>query len=211
MVASDDLLDEHHRTNATHTRKRRRASFSGEVYCERTKKVRFSANHELREIPCEDDPDRSWFRNEELLHFRSRGKVLAMEISTTHQVEGHCLSYKNVIEGAYRQAVLSSARFEPDTGLLVWIQHGHSRRGLERWSVPSIGWYRHDRRNALIRSIIFMQRNNIYEKDMVLRQLSEHYSAPGARFALAIAAADAHAAGVTEFYDAEMVCLPNAR
>jgi hypothetical protein len=214
MAASSALqvADSH----ATLMQKRRRTTGGGiegcdDEYRERRKKVRFSTNNELREVPYEDDPGRSWFRNEELLHFRSRGKVLAMEISTTHQADGHCLSYKNVIEGTYRQAVASSARFEPDTGLLVWVQHGHSRRGLERWSVPSIGWYRHDRRHCLIRSIIFVQRNNVYDKDMVLRQLSEHYSAPGARFALAIAAADAHAVAATEFQDAETECLPNVR
>lgn len=124
-------------------------------------------------------------------------------------MEGDCLSYKSVIEDAYCQALASSGRFEPGMGLLLWIQHGHSRRGLERWSVPSIGWSRHDRRNALVQDVIFVQKNQVYDKDLVLRQLSEHYSAPGARFALAIAAADAHAVAATEFHGAEMECLPN--
>ncbi|KAI2493537.1 hypothetical protein MHU86_21004 [Fragilaria crotonensis] len=192
--------------NATQPQKRRRIA---RQYREGTKKVRFSAMHELREIPCEDDPDRRWFRDEELSHFRSRGKVLAMEISRNRHMEGNCLSYKNVIEGAYFHSLESSARFEPDMGLLLWIQHGHSRRGLERWSVPSIGWSRHDRRNALVQDVIFVQQNQFYDKDLVLRQLSEHYSAPGARFALAIAAADAHAVAAAEYHGAEMNISPN--
>ena len=163
-------------------------------YQKRIKKVRFADKNEVRDFQRHVDPQRLWFRNQELQDIRSRGKGLALEISTNPQMKDHYLSYKNVIEGVYKKAIQGSLTSKPDKGLIVWVQHGHSRRGLERWSVPFVGIYRQERRNALVHSLLIVQRQLLPDKEGVLRQLSEHYSSPSKLFAQTMAAADAHAA-----------------
>jgi hypothetical protein len=117
-----------------------------------------------------------------------------MEISVHQHMKDQALSYKSVMEGVYHHALGGSMPALPDKGLLVWIQHGHSRRGLERWSVPSVGWYRQDRRNDLVQSMMIVQRQQLQNKELVLQQVSEFYSAPAKRLALIMGAADAQAA-----------------
>lgn len=184
-------------TNTTTTSKRRRSSLDlHQTGRGGKKKVRFSTTNQLYEISLEEynNPDSLWFRSDELHHFRSKGKGLALEISVHQHMRDHTLSYKNVMEGVYHHALGGNVNELPHRGLLVWIQHGHSRRGLERWSVPSVGWYRQDRRNDLVHSLMIVQGQQLQNKELVLQQLSEFYSAPAKRLALIMGAADARAA-----------------
>jgi hypothetical protein len=121
-----------------------------------------------------------------------------VEIFNNQHMKDSALSYQNVLESAYRESLFLEEEGDQEVvtvnkGLWVWIQHGHSRRGLERWSVPSVGIHRQERRCALVHTVMIVQQQSMLDKGVVLRQLSERYSLPSRVMSRALGAADAHA------------------
>jgi hypothetical protein len=184
--------------------KRRRLSTSGRAV-KRIKHVRFAPANRIYEAnpahTSKSNKGLTWFTKQELDFFRSRAKALAVEISNNPHMKDHALSYRNVLESAYRECLFLEEEGDQEIvtvnkGLWVWVSHGHSRRGLERWSVPSMGIHRQERRCALVHTVMIVQQQSMLEKEAALRQLSERYSLPSRVMSRALGAADAHA--VTE-------------
>jgi len=154
-----------------------------------------------------------WQTREELGKMRSRAKALSAEIankSSAAMTKQHQhLSYHNVVERIYRQAW--DCFLQPNThptdagnntapiiddykGLYIWVQHGHSRRGLERWSVPSVGYHRQEQRALLVHELLTIQYNSPNVSAKMLRKVSKSYSGPAKLYALAMGRADEEAA-----------------
>jgi hypothetical protein len=157
--------------------------------------VRFSTV-DVYEIPREDEPHRFWYKNDELLDFKSSAKALSMEIAQNWNSEDYQSLYKRIIEAVYldsSQGPPSRKPNLPEKALLARLTDSLSWRGLERWSVPVMGWHRSHQRNELIRNILWAQSTDTLEREVVLQQLSESFSYSAKRFARAMADVDAFA------------------
>lgn len=175
--------------------KRRRVSVSPSRRRAKTiKKVRFNSDDRIQELSIDPEvKERCWIPKQEMEISRKRAKCLALEISTTNHMRNHELSYKNVFENAYKHA-LQGKQPSDSKALSVWVAQGHSRRGLERWSLPLMSCHRQERRNKLVETLMTVQKQAVEEKGQTLCRVSRHYSKPARVFARALGAADAHAA-----------------
>ena len=79
--------------------------------------------------------------------------------------------------------------------LAHWTRSGHSRRGLERWSIAYHGSKRNADRGAQIQAVLVAQASTLAEedKDDKIKAASEAHSKSARLFALAIGQADAAA------------------
>lgn len=149
-----------------------------------------------------------WRTREELEGMRSCAKALSAEIankSSTITTQHQHLSYQSVLERIYRHSLQSSktksktnfdsnSNIDDRKGLCIWVQHGHSRRGLERWSVPSIGHHRNEQRALLVNHLLSVQYAFPTASSKMLCKISKKISEPAKLFALAMGKADEIAA-----------------
>mmetsp|Transcript_31009 Transcript_31009/g.45844 ORF Transcript_31009/g.45844 Transcript_31009/m.45844 type:complete len:240 (+) Transcript_31009:140-859(+) len=149
-----------------------------------------------------------WQTREELEEMRSHAKALSAEIaykSFTISTQHQHLSYQSVLERIYRYALQSSktrsktnvdlsSNIDDQRGLYIWVQHGHSRRGLERWSVPSIGHHRNEQRALLVNHLLSVQHAFPTVSTKNLCKISKKFSEPAKLYALAMGKADEIAA-----------------
>lgn len=149
-----------------------------------------------------------WQTREELEVMRSRAKALSAEIankSSINSFQYQHLSYQSVLERIYRHASKSAktrsktnatliSNIDHEKGLYIWVQHGHSRRGLERWSVPSIGHHRNEQRALLVNHLLSVQYAFPAASTKMLCKISKKFSESAKLYALAMGRADETAA-----------------
>jgi hypothetical protein len=192
LLSSTDARPPNRRMNPKERKRRKVSSCPSSSNSNHHPQVRFSTV-DVYEIPREDEPHRFWYKNDELLDFKTSAKALSMDWNS----EDYQSLYKRIIEAVYldsSQGPPSRQPCLPGKALLIRLKDSQSWRGLERWSVPVMGWHRSHQRNELIRNILWAQSTDTLERDVVLQQLSESFSYSAKRFAIAMADVDAYAA-----------------
>lgn len=187
--------------NPLHLRKKRRVQFKEKVTFHHYPYQKYQIEHKSLN-------NNLWETREELEKMRSRAKALSAEIaskSSNIKTENQHLSYHSVLKRIYRRALTSSksglkkaydfnSHIDDQRGLYIWVQHGNSRRGLERWSVPSMGNHRNDQRALLVSRLLSIQHAFPAVSTKTLSEISKRFSEPAKVFALAMGKADEFAA-----------------
>ena len=142
--------------------------------------------------------------------------VSSQEDGGGSNTRAHAESYAAVLTQALQACSLAAASSSATTGddeeddvdikahpldpnlfayLAHWTRSGHSRRGLERWSVAYHGSKRNADRGAQIQAVLVAQASTLAEedKDDKIKAASEAHSKSARLFALAIGQADAAA------------------
>lgn len=134
--------------------------------------------------------------------------------------KAHAESYANVLAQVLEACSLAAASFSITTStpsdeendvknlplnpslfayLAHWTRSGHSRRGLERWSVAYHGSKRNEDRERQIQAVLIAQTefSSSDDKDNKIKAASESHSRAARLFALTIGHADAAAVGAS--------------
>mmetsp|Transcript_13810 Transcript_13810/g.21045 ORF Transcript_13810/g.21045 Transcript_13810/m.21045 type:complete len:251 (+) Transcript_13810:203-955(+) len=187
--------------NPLHLRKKRRVQFKEKVTFHHSPYQKYQTEHKSLS-------NNLWETREELEKMRSRAKSLSAEIASKSfniKTENQHLSYHSVLTRIYRRALSSSrsglkevddfnSHIDDQKGLYIWVQHGNSRRGLERWSVPSMGNHRNDQRALLVSRLLSVQHAFPAVSTRTLSEVSKQFSESAKVFALAMGKADEFAA-----------------
>jgi hypothetical protein len=160
-----------------------------------------------------------WYQDTDVRAFRQEAMRLAYSISIKERYESkeidvcNPMSYSNVHGKIYEAA--NSGKL-PARETMKYLENWHkvavSRRGLERWSLPTIALDRMSRIDATIKKVLSLQEtmdDNIFdaeERTRLLRCASEQMSRPSKRLAQILARADEVAANT----DNQMKILHNA-
>eukprot|EP00542_Grammatophora_oceanica_P020555 CAMPEP_0194046456 /NCGR_PEP_ID=MMETSP0009_2-20130614/21120_1 /TAXON_ID=210454 /ORGANISM="Grammatophora oceanica, Strain CCMP 410" /LENGTH=344 /DNA_ID=CAMNT_0038691751 /DNA_START=125 /DNA_END=1159 /DNA_ORIENTATION=+ len=205
------------------------------------KSVRFSPaitvcydNEDLNDNLVQSD---LWWSHDELMDMKRHAKQLAQHIAAKHaqhvQQESTTatsnnnndsstsIPYVKVVEGVYKSCIKAPSderKVQRDLhGLMVWAQHGHSRRGLERWSVKHLGAHCAYRRQMMMHRMAKCiesyntNNNNAANQnngsttsnslDEALAKICRYYTKPSQQFALAMGASDSVAARAEHNHD----------
>lgn len=191
--SQDDLEEASEKFLAS--RKRRRVSFM---------KRCVSFNDLVIVHPCPSSIENQpvsvfWETPEDLDEMKANAKALSASIANRAAVNYQHFSYKNVMERIYRHAISktslrSTPTREDRNGFYTWINLGHSRRGLERWSIPSVGKHKQIQRSLLVNHVLNVQRAFPDVSTRTLRKVSEVFSIPATLHSLAMGKADEKAA-----------------
>ena len=144
----------------------------------------------------EGEKNRVWYQKEESLCHRNLAKNVAKGIRK--QVPSSSPeSYTNVVSQVYKGCMTSRGPSEIAVAKLAhWSSVGHSRRGLEKWSVPNISKIRQQARSSTIAAVLeqqqMLQHSTLHSDDRaeILRLLSLQTSEISRRFAYFVAKAD---------------------
>lgn len=144
-----------------------------------------------------------WWARSDLEDMKRNARDLAKTIYIRHYAKKKGdQSYGSAVQRIYAGCMIKTRNIislDDRLNLWLWITHGHSRRGLERWSVPEVGQHRRRRRHSAVRSVLGIQKAldpdlSAAAKREVLRKCSEQYSRSARLFAEALGEADAVAA-----------------
>ena len=164
------------------------------------KGIHFLNHPNLVEIPENNNEDKcnAWYSKKELETIKYKARRLAAEIHQRNSISS--LPYMETISKTYGHCVETGRPTLTDMeGLVTWVSKGHSRRGLERWSIPLIGKHRQWRQANSIRLVLKEQRDmdpsiSISQRLKRLRRVSEVCSSASKSFAAALGIADEEAA-----------------
>ena len=176
---------------------KRRRTGEQQATTRKCKRVRF-ANDQV--VSVDNFPTKHlWWQREDLKSIKSNAKSLSNAIFEQKTLASHHFGYKNVVQRTYAQCLHDkNLTAEDKKGLFLWISKGHSRRGLERWSVPSVGRHRQSRRDNMVNGVLATQASLLHlhpgERAPLLREASEQFTLSSKLFAAAMGEADAYAA-----------------
>jgi hypothetical protein len=166
------------------------------------KTVQFSnSTHSVREIPtiAPEDATNIWYNKRDLETIRTKVRGIAAVIHRRENVP-HALPYMETIQNAYRLCFKTSRPTRHDMqGLFTWVSKGHSRRGLERWSVPAMRFHARNTHSTIVYQVTAAQQasypgeSNVERMERI-RKASEFYSSAAKTFAEALGKADEEAA-----------------
>lgn len=164
------------------------------------KGVQFLNDPHSVEIPANNEEDKcnTWYNRNELETIKYKARRLAAEIHERNSIS--TLPYMDTISKTYGHCVETGQPTLTDMqGLVTWVSKGHSRRGLERWSIPLVGKHRQWRQANSIRLVLKEQRDmdlsiSISQRMKRLRRASEVCSSASKSFAEALGKADEEAA-----------------
>jgi hypothetical protein len=140
----------------------------------------------------------AWYQSYEYGRIKQLAKSTARGIrdreSNTKIME---CTYSSVLEAAYISTLDSKTNISEND--MVYLEHwtavGHSRRGLERWSIPAMEDSRRKHRASAIKSVMEMQRACQFEPEMI-SQVYKKKSKSAGRFAALMGQADQAAASI---------------
>ena len=166
------------------------------------KRVQFSnSTHSVLEIPTisPEDAINIWYNQRDLETIRTKVRGIAAVIHRRENVP-HALPYMETIQDAYKLCFKTSRPTRHDMqGLFTWVSKGHSRRGLERWSVPAMRFHTRNTYTSIVYQVIAAQQASYpgesnAERMERIRKASEFYSLAAKTFAEALGKADEEAA-----------------
>jgi hypothetical protein len=142
----------------------------------------------------------TWYPSDELIAQRILARNVAAGVRKCEPSSDEN-SYGGVIERVYNSCLHGIGRgpSKKDVKLLeLWTRVAHSRRGLERWSVPKSGEQRSETRKALVQEIVRFQHGidphlDVDEKAEMIRTRSRALSHASRRYATIMGQADAKA------------------
>jgi hypothetical protein len=167
------------------------------------KRVRFRSDcAQSVEVPINTEEDKAskWYSRSDLEYMKYKARTLSEEIHQRNSLTFHTLPYKDIISKAYEDCMRVGKPTRRNLqGLFTWISKGHSRRGLERWSVPRVGKHRRWRQARVIHHVLKEQQEvkpmeSVRSRMKRLRETSELYSLAAKNFAEALGKADEVAA-----------------
>lgn len=146
----------------------------------------------------------TWYQPSEYERIKGAAMIIARGIRDQDAFETMKHSYQQVLLTAYQSIIDSQVVIsERDTKLFShWISVGHSRRGLERWSVPALFALQHRRRAISVQAVLDAQSICSSEdlalfgndKSKVIATLYSHLTKGSREFALLMGQADQVAA-----------------
>ncbi len=105
----------------------------------------------------------TWYQQSDYDAIDATLKAVARGIHEREAYECPKYSYSNVLLAAYKSCVSSNSLSEKDMKCLCyWTAYGHSRRGLERLSIPAFDCKQYENRHGAIQAVIKIQ--NTYSK-----------------------------------------------
>jgi hypothetical protein len=143
-----------------------------------------------------------WLNKQEWIEIRRQGQDVIDSIHKGDAIwsQARKLSYMATMSRIWRSCVKGkeiTASLEME--LRFWTCIGHSRRGLEKFTLSNIQAERHQRRRQHIEGVLFVQ-DQCWDNKMdfessrrLVRVASEKLSKGATKFALMLAEADAHA------------------
>lgn len=145
----------------------------------------------------------TWYPSHELVAQRQLAFNVAAGIRQGEASSGGN-SYGGVMERVYNSCLPDSARGPSKDDLRMlehWTRVAHSRRGLERWSIPASGERRAEARKVLVQEIVRLQQRidphlDSDEKAEKIRSRSRSLSRASRRYATIMGLADAKAFAV---------------
>ena len=180
--------------------------------------VHFEYDDETDNVPCQIagpllvpssemtdiEKQTQWWQPSEYNSQKATAKNIAKAIQKREPCDpkGNPSAYSNVVARVF-SACLSTKMKGPTEHdlekLAHWTRVAHSRRGLERWSIPQVSKIRKECRLAVIDAVLDMQYENPDGLDWdelweVIRMSSERLSKASKLYALAMAFADHQAA-----------------
>jgi hypothetical protein len=123
---------------------------------------------EIRPLSDYEETEKSatWYRTSDFKHIKAIAKSIALGIREQEGGDKQKYSYSKVLLAAFEAAGTDDHQHE-DGGisnteskyLHHWIRAGHSRRGLERKSIPTLHYQLSHCREAAVRAVIDLQNN----------------------------------------------------
>jgi hypothetical protein len=153
------------------------------------------------EIPTNtpEEATNIWYNKKDLETIRNKAQAIAAVIHSREN-EPHALPYMETIQNAYKLCCSTSRPTRGDMqGLFTWVAKGHSRRGLEQWSVPAIRVHTRSTHTSVVYQVQVAQQLSDPDESYVdrmerIRKASEVYSLAAKTFAHALGEADEEAA-----------------
>eukprot|EP00540_Astrosyne_radiata_P004686 CAMPEP_0116869166 /NCGR_PEP_ID=MMETSP0418-20121206/27610_1 /TAXON_ID=1158023 /ORGANISM="Astrosyne radiata, Strain 13vi08-1A" /LENGTH=263 /DNA_ID=CAMNT_0004505235 /DNA_START=26 /DNA_END=817 /DNA_ORIENTATION=+ len=181
-----------------------------------TRRVRFAPldDEEYAPIPqwyidAQNDEERrqSWWANDQAEIKKSALKVVDSVLDGCDSVwaSRERQTYRETLSQVH-DACLEDRDMGPSLqeDLKYWVRVGHARRGLERYSIDEIHFFREQRKSHCMAAVMLVQDtcweqqdcNNMSDDEAakLIRSVSESVSFVAARYAAVMAAADEHAA-----------------
>lgn len=181
----------------------------------------------IGEVPSLHDLDQEtklalWWQPDDFQIMKKTAKSIACSIRESHQFSSR-LFYTKVLKIVYRTY---AAGQQPTPmifdSFMLWVATGHSRRGLEHWSVPGLSKHRQQQKVRTTKEVVkrFHELSTMHsdvtcddesylrKTDEEIREFYQQLSATSRRFALALGKADEFAAR-REHGDSVSVHLPD--
>jgi hypothetical protein len=177
------------------TKKRRKVRFQGGNEAEVLYPIRGWSN-----LSFEQKTD-MWWQPDDYIMMKNTAKAVAGTIRDGGVYNQSRLDYAQVIHRVYFSHInqINPGRIETEM-FKLWIAAGHSRRGLESWSVPGLFQERQTRKQGICKQVLKAYKDaeamgsDLESRHEFVRAVYERISAPGKLLALDFGTADEFAA-----------------